>query len=35
MTDHGYKYPKGMDKACEDYVQIGWCFYGGEVEGER
>jgi hypothetical protein len=26
MTDHGYKYPKGMDKACEDYVKIGWCF---------
>jgi Uncharacterized protein conserved in bacteria (DUF2330) len=26
MDDHGYKYPKGMDKACDDYVQIGWCF---------
>jgi Uncharacterized protein conserved in bacteria (DUF2330) len=26
MTDHGYKYPKGMDAACEDYVKIGWCF---------
>jgi Uncharacterized protein conserved in bacteria (DUF2330) len=26
MDDHGYKYPKGMDKACEDYVKIGWCF---------
>ena len=26
MTDHGYKYPNGMDKACEDYVKIGWCF---------
>ena len=26
MDDHGYKYPKGMDKACEDYVKSGWCF---------
>ena len=26
MDDHGYKYPKGMGKACEDYVKIGWCF---------
>jgi hypothetical protein len=26
MDDHGYKYPKGMDEACEDYVKIGWCF---------
>jgi len=26
MDDHGYKYPKGMDKACDEYVQIGWCF---------
>ena len=26
MDDHGYKYPKGMDAACEDYVKIGWCF---------
>ena len=26
MDDHGYKYPKGMDVACEDYVKIGWCF---------
>ena len=26
MTDHGYKYPKGMDAACNDYVKIGWCF---------
>lgn len=26
MTDHGYKYPKGMDAACEDYIKIGWCF---------
>jgi len=26
MDDHGYKYPKGMDTACEDYVKIGWCF---------
>jgi hypothetical protein len=26
MDDHGYKYPKGMDAACEDYVDAGWCF---------
>ena len=26
MDDHGYKYPKGMDKACEDYVKQRWCF---------
>ena len=26
MDLHGYKYPKGMDSACEDYVKIGWCF---------
>ena len=26
MDDHGYRYPKGMDRACEDYVKIGWCF---------
>ena len=26
MDDHQYKYPKGMDAACEDYVDEGWCF---------
>ena len=26
MDDHRYKYPKGMDKACNDYVKLGWCF---------
>ena len=26
MDDHGYKYPSGMDQACEDYVESGWCF---------
>ena len=26
MDDHGYKYPNGMDRACEDYVASGWCF---------
>jgi len=26
MSDHGYKYPKGMDAACNDYVKLGWCF---------
>ena len=26
MDDHKYQYPKGMDKACQDYVNDGWCF---------
>ncbi len=26
MDEHGYQYPEGMDGACEDYVQDGWCF---------
>jgi hypothetical protein len=26
MDDHGYKYPTGMDKACQEYVDDGWCF---------
>ncbi|MBW3540766.1 MAG: DUF2330 domain-containing protein [Planctomycetes bacterium] len=26
MDEHGYKYPKGMDDACEEYVELGWCF---------
>ena len=26
MDDHGYRYPNGMDKACDDYVDDGWCF---------
>ncbi|BBM82009.1 DUF2330 domain-containing protein [Candidatus Uabimicrobium amorphum] len=26
MDQHGYRYPTGMDKACEDYVALGWCF---------
>lgn len=26
MTAHGYIYPTGMDKACEDYIKDGWCF---------
>ena len=26
MDDHGYRYPKGMDNPCEDYVNAGWCF---------
>ncbi|MCH8136439.1 MAG: DUF2330 domain-containing protein, partial [Proteobacteria bacterium] len=26
IDDHGYKYPDGMDKACDDYVKDGWCF---------
>ncbi len=26
MDDHGYKYPDGMDKPVDDYVNDGWCF---------
>lgn len=26
MDGHGYSYPTGMDKACEEYVTAGWCF---------
>ena len=26
MDQHGYKYPNGMDKACEEYVKDRWCF---------
>ena len=26
MTDHGYRYPKGMDGVCEDYIADQWCF---------
>jgi hypothetical protein len=26
MDAHGYKYPEGMDKPCNDYVDQGWCF---------
>ncbi len=26
MDAHGFKYPKGMDAVCEDYVDEGWCF---------
>lgn len=26
MDDHGFKYPDGMDKTCDEYVEIGWCF---------
>lgn len=26
MTDHGYRYPEGMDVVCNDYVKDKWCF---------
>ncbi len=26
MDEHGYKYPKGMDAVCDDYIRMGWCF---------
>ena len=26
MDLHGYQYPKGMDKVCEEYIESKWCF---------
>lgn len=26
MTDHGFRYPDGMDKVCDEYVALRWCF---------
>lgn len=26
MDNHGYQYPKGMDKVCEEYIEDNWCF---------
>lgn len=26
MDEHGYRYPRGMDKVCHEYVQQRWCF---------
>lgn len=26
MDEHRYVYPRGMDAACQDYVESGWCF---------
>ena len=26
MKDNGYRYPDGMDKVCEEYIQDRWCF---------
>ncbi len=26
MDEHGYKFPKGMDKVCNEYVDAKWCF---------
>ena len=26
MDNHGYVYPKGMDAACDDYIELRWCF---------
>ncbi len=36
MDDHGYRYPKGMDRACNDYVDLGWCFVAVKTKvGEK
>jgi hypothetical protein len=26
MDDHKYKFPTGMEDACNDYIKLGWCF---------
>ena len=26
MTEHGYRYPDGMDEVCNDYIEDKWCF---------
>ena len=26
MDHHGYQYPEGMDKVCEEYIEQKWCF---------
>ncbi|MCG8586676.1 MAG: DUF2330 domain-containing protein [Pirellulales bacterium] len=26
MDENGYRYPDGMDKVCDDYIEIDWCF---------
>ncbi len=26
MDENGYKYPEGMDKVTNEYVEVGWCF---------
>ena len=26
IDNHGYKYPDGMDKVCEEYIEDRWCF---------
>ncbi|MDA7979722.1 MAG: DUF2330 domain-containing protein [Pirellulales bacterium] len=26
MTDHGYRFPEGMEATCNDYVDLRWCF---------
>lgn len=26
MTDHGFRYPRGMDGVCNEYIKMKWCF---------
>ncbi|WP_372369872.1 DUF2330 domain-containing protein [Candidatus Uabimicrobium sp. HlEnr_7] len=38
MDEHGYRYPNGMDKVCNDYIKLKWCFVAvktrvGEQQG--
>lgn len=31
MTEHGFRFPVGMDRACEQYIEQGWCFVAVKV----
>ncbi len=37
MTQHQYRYPDGMDKVCDEYIEQGWCFVAVKtrVSGKR
>ena len=37
MTEHKYRYPNGMDKVCDEYIEQGWCFVAVKtrVSGKR
>ncbi len=36
MDENGYKYPEGMDKVTNEYVELGWCFVAVKTKvGQR
>ena len=36
MDENGYKYPKGMDDVCEEYIEENWCFVAVKTKvGQR